>query len=66
MLKLSLKAARTNANLSQSDVAKVLGVSKSTVSRWERGNVKIPDDCLQKICIMCDCSPGEIREYSCY
>lgn len=35
--KISLRAARINANLSQSEAAKKLNVSKDTVSNWESG-----------------------------
>ena len=38
MLKISLKAARVNAELSQKDVAKALGVSNKTISSWENGD----------------------------
>ena len=36
-LKISLKAARANANLTQADVAKALRKSKQTVVNWENG-----------------------------
>lgn len=35
--KISLAAARVNAGLTQSDVAKVLKVGKQTVVSWEKG-----------------------------
>lgn len=38
MLKISLKAARVNAGLSQKEVAKALGVSNKTISSWENGD----------------------------
>ena len=38
MLKISLKSARVNAELSQKYVAKVLGISNKTLSSWENGN----------------------------
>lgn len=38
MLKISLKSARVNADLSQKYVAKVLGISNKTLSSWENGN----------------------------
>lgn len=41
-LKISLKAARVNADLKVNDVAKVLGVTPATVTNWERGRSKIP------------------------
>lgn len=35
--KISLAAARVNAGLTQSEVAKVLKVGKQTVGSWEKG-----------------------------
>lgn len=35
--KISLKAARVNADLTQEDTAKALKVSKTTVLNWEKG-----------------------------
>lgn len=37
MPKISLKAARVNANLSQKEVAKALGISNKTIHCWETG-----------------------------
>lgn len=37
MFKLSLKAARVNAGLTQKEVAKLLKVSNKTVHSWESG-----------------------------
>ena len=38
-LKISLAAARVNANYTQDDVSKALHVSKQTVINWEKGKV---------------------------
>lgn len=35
--KLTLPAARKNRNLTQRDLARICGVSESTVSNWENG-----------------------------
>lgn len=35
--KISLKAARVNANLTQSEAAKKIGVTRDTVCNWENG-----------------------------
>ncbi len=37
-----LKKWRKRNNYSQSQLAKVLGVAKLTVSRWERGDREVP------------------------
>lgn len=37
-IKISLAAARVNAGLTQSDVAKALNVGKNTIVSWEKGN----------------------------
>ena len=34
---ITLKAARINAGLTQTEAAKVLDISKDTLSKWERG-----------------------------
>lgn len=39
-MKLSLEALRVNAGMTQQDVADRLGVSRSTVIKWEGGNVE--------------------------
>lgn len=39
-MKLSLEALRVNANMTQQDVADVLGVSRYTVIKWEGGEVE--------------------------
>lgn len=38
MLKITLKAARVNAGLSQKYVANALGISNKTLSSWENGD----------------------------
>lgn len=41
-VKLSLAAARVNAEMTQSEVAKILHVSPNTLVAWERGK-RIPN-----------------------
>lgn len=38
MPKISLEAARVNAKLTQKELAKILGVSNTTIVNWEKGN----------------------------
>lgn len=40
--RISLKAARVNADLSQQEAAKRLGISKATLQNYEAGNT-VPD-----------------------
>lgn len=40
MLRISLAAARVNANLTQSEVAKALNVSNRTIIDWEKGRTE--------------------------
>lgn len=40
MLQISLAAARVNANLTQRDVAKALGISTQTLVNWEAGKTE--------------------------
>lgn len=37
--RISLKAARVNAEMTQEEVAEELGVSKQTIVNWEKGKV---------------------------
>lgn len=41
MIQISLAAARVNAQMTQEEVARMMGVDRSTIRRWERGD-KIP------------------------
>lgn len=60
-MKISLRAARVNAGFSQETLAKQIGVSKSTVSRWEIGLLPVPDGMLQKICAICNLKQEDIK-----
>ena len=50
MDKMTLKSLRVNVNMTQEEVAKILGVSQKTLSNWENG-VTFPDQpAIEKIC----------------
>lgn len=49
--KISLASARVNANMTQSEVAQALGVTKQTIINWEKGRTQIP---FSKLVILCD------------
>lgn len=60
-IKITLAAARVNANMTQEDTAREMKTSKNTIVNWEKGKVnptfaslqmlanlyKIPIDCLK-------------------
>ena len=50
MVKISMKAARVNAGLSQKAVADRLGVSNKTIGNWENGITYPPADKIPEIC----------------
>lgn len=49
-LKISLKAARVNANLSQEEVARKMKKSKITINNWENGKTEIDYGNLNELC----------------
>lgn len=42
MLQITLKSARVNRNMTQSQVTKILGISKHTIINWENNKTRIP------------------------
>ena len=44
--KISLAAARVNANLTQTDAAEKIGASKSSIVKWESGKTPIKFETL--------------------
>ena len=42
MLQITLKSARVNRNMTQSQVAKILGISKHTIINWVNNKTRIP------------------------
>lgn len=53
-IKISLAAARTNANLSQQYVADEMEVTRNTISNWETGKKKIGKAQLLMFCSICN------------
>ena len=50
MPKITLKAARVNANLSQIEAAKMLSVAPSTLRNWESGKTYPRQDQIIALC----------------
>ena len=51
--KISLAAARVNAEFSQNELAEKMGVSRSTIINWESGKTKIGTAQLHYFCEIC-------------
>lgn len=49
-MRITLASARVNKKLTQEQLAKAIGVSKRTVQKWEKGNVKPRFDKIDVIC----------------
>lgn len=60
-IKLTLKAARVNAGLTQKQLANLMGISESTMIKWEKSNgkdVKLAD--FRKLCKILGMNPNDI------
>lgn len=53
-IKLTMVAARVNAGLTQTEIAKALGVNVSTIVAWERGHSIPLADKFRKYCQACN------------
>ena len=61
MLKISLKAARVNAGLSQKDASKALNVSNKTLHSWEIGASSPSAKYIDAICDLYKMSYDDIK-----
>lgn len=50
MPRITLKAARVNANLSQSEAAEKLNIATSTLRRWEKGKTFPKQNQIVQLC----------------
>lgn len=49
-MQITIKAARVNAGLSQSELARAVGVSTQTLNAWENGHTEPKIGQAKKIC----------------
>ena len=61
MGKMTLKALRVNAGLTQKEVAKTLKVSNKTLSSWENGNTYPKTQYIDAICNLYDVDYNHIN-----
>lgn len=50
MVRITMRAARINKNLTQAQVAEAVGVTKKTVGSWECGKTRPKLDKIEPIC----------------
>ncbi len=60
-MRVSLKAARINKNLRQTDVAVELKVDRKTISSWESGNTKPSIKYIEPLCAVLGVSYDDIE-----
>lgn len=60
MFKISLAAARVNANKTQREVADLMGVNVSTIINWENGKTSPNIEQFVKLCSIYNCPQGII------
>lgn len=61
MMKITLRAARVNAGLTQVEAAARAGIARCTVNRWETGKYKIPMEAIRKLCTVYGVDVRDIR-----
>ncbi len=59
-MKITLKAMRVNAELTQAEAAKKVGVSKVTINSWENNKTYPNVVQLKKLCELYGCSVDDI------
>lgn len=59
-MKVSLKAARVNANLTQEKAGKALGFSKDIIKAMEKGTREIKVQEFRKLCELYQCKEDDI------
>ena len=60
-MRISLKALRVNAELTQAELATSLNVSKKTIAAWESGKTKPKTDKIDAICKLFGVSYDDVR-----
>ena len=55
MYRISLEAARVNANMSQKDAANAMNVNVSTLANWEKGKTSPDADKFKELCQIYGC-----------
>lgn len=59
-MRVTIKAARANKNLTQAEFAKAVGVGVRTIQNWESGASSPRADMMPTICEVLGCSINDI------
>ena len=59
---MTLSVLRRKAGLSQSELAKILGVERSTVAKWETGAALPRFPILKRLATVLECSVDEVLD----
>jgi transcriptional regulator with XRE-family HTH domain len=51
--KVTVRAARVNANYTQAEIADKMGVSRATINAWECGRIKMKPHQIFAFCYIC-------------
>lgn len=60
-MKITMRAARVNVGLKQSEAADALNVSLKSIQNWEAGVSSPRADMLPEICALYKCEPGDLK-----
>lgn len=59
-MKISLKAARVNADMTATEVSERMGCSRFTVYNWENGSATLPACEFMRLCELYNATPTDI------
>lgn len=63
-MQITLKAARTNAGYTVREAAKEIGVSKTTISKWENNQSGVSDVNKAKVCEVYKINEKNVKEFN--
>lgn len=59
-MRVTMRAMRVNKGLTQEQLAKMLGVTKATVTNWEKGRSSIDATTFLTLCSIYECNTDDI------
>ena len=62
MLGKIIRINREKLNISQAQLAKMLGLTQEAISRYELGTREPSIDVIKKLCVLFDCTSDELLE----